>query len=138
MTRPTVRDALVGPRRVDAPGGDVIPAVHDIAPAQVRQGDVLLVPVARVPYRTHAIPRDRGRVVLAYGEVTGHAHAIRSLGAALLELRGERYLQVSAAVTLEHEEHGPIDIAPGAYRVVIQREYVPADVDEPGVRRVVD
>ena len=34
---------------------------------------------------TESVPLDRGRVVLAYGEVTGHAHAIRSGSATLVQ-----------------------------------------------------
>ena len=118
----------------DASGAKTIPA-----PArQVRQGDVLLVPAEAVPTGAKSVPRDAGRVVLAYGEVTGHAHAIRSTAARLLEAQEERYLVTSDTVTLEHEEHGPIAIAPGTYRVVIQREYVPADVEPASFRRVID
>ena len=50
----------------------------------------------------------------------------------------ERYLRLTAAATLQHEEHGPIAIAPGTYRVVIQREYVPAPSNSPAWRRVID
>ncbi len=42
----------------------------------IRQGDVLLVPVKSLPIGAKEIPLDKGRIVLAYGEVTGHAHAI--------------------------------------------------------------
>ena len=44
-----------------------------------RQGDVLLVPVRpeRLPGHARPLPRDaRGRLVLALGEATGHAHAV--------------------------------------------------------------
>ena len=114
-------------------------AVTIPAPAsQLRQGDVLLVPADVVPDGARLVRRDAGRVVLAYGEVTGHAHAIRSTAARLLEADAERYLVTTAAVMLEHEEHGPIAVAPGTYRVVIQREYVPAEVAPATFRRVAD
>ncbi|OGT54434.1 MAG: hypothetical protein A3E01_02990 [Gammaproteobacteria bacterium RIFCSPHIGHO2_12_FULL_63_22] len=48
-----------------------------------RQGDVLIVPAKAIPKGVEPISRDKGRVVLAYGEVTGHAHAIKSEKAAL-------------------------------------------------------
>jgi hypothetical protein len=48
-----------------------------------RQGDVLIIPVESIPERLDAIDRDDGRVVLAHGEVTGHAHAIKAEGAVL-------------------------------------------------------
>ncbi len=108
------------------------------APAQVRQGDVLLVPVEEAPTAARAVRRARGRVVLAEGEVTGHAHAIRSSAATLLGAGDERYLRVAAPVTLDHEEHAPIEVAPGTYRVVIQREYVPPEISPVAFRRVVD
>jgi hypothetical protein len=108
------------------------------APAQVRQGDVLLVPVDEVPDSARPLARSGGRVVLAEGEVTGHAHAIRSSAATLLGAGDERYLRVAAPVTLDHEEHAPIDVAPATYRVVIQREYVPPEISPVAFRRVVD
>jgi hypothetical protein len=118
-------------------------ATHDAsagpsAPAQVRQGDVLLVPVDEIPDGARSLARTGGRVVLAEGEVTGHAHAIRAAGATLLGAGEERYLRVTAPVTLDHEEHAAIEVAPGAYRVVIQREYVPPEISVVPFRRVVD
>jgi len=108
------------------------------ATAQVRQGDVLLVPVEEVPEGARSLARTRGRVVLAEGEVTGHAHAIRSSAATLLGTGDERYLRVAAPVTLDHEEHAPIPVVPGTYRVVIQREYVAPEISAVPFRRVAD
>jgi hypothetical protein len=72
------------------------------------------------------IPRDHGRIILAEGEATGHAHAVDSPEAALLELaEGERYLRVDAPCDLVHEEHAAIVLDPGLYRVIRQREYGP-------------
>ena len=47
---------------------------------QYRQGDVLLIPTDAIPEKAKRVTRDAGRIVLAYGEVTGHAHAIASRG----------------------------------------------------------
>ena len=96
-------------------------------PAMFRQGDVLVVSVVRVPIGARTLSRDRGRVVVAYGEATGHAHAIGDPGAALLEHDDARYLHVTGAdgVQLTHEEHDTIVLPPGDYRVVRQREYAP-------------
>lgn len=110
---------------------------------QYRQGDVFLVQVENLPEAStlSEVPRDNGRVILAYGEVTGHAHALREKGVTLYEGENEqRFLHVEAPSPLVHEEHGRIDLAPGDYRVVIQREYVD-DVTsdaQPRERRVVD
>jgi hypothetical protein len=104
----------------------------------VRQGDVLLVPVETIPETAKPVARDRGRVILAYGEVTGHAHAVADATAVELRDGDQRYLRVPRPVTLRHEEHGPIDVRPGSYRIVIQREYVPSLVPATAWRRVID
>jgi hypothetical protein len=95
--------------------------------AMFRQGDVLVISVGSVPSGAQPLPRERGRVVVAYGEATGHAHAIGDSGAALLEHDADRYLRVTATggVHLTHEEHNTIVLPPGDYRVVRQREYAP-------------
>jgi hypothetical protein len=80
---------------------------------------------------TKEVPRERGRIVLAHGEVTGHAHAIASKSAALHETTdnaaaialGTRILSARAAVALRHEEHSPINIPRGEWGVRIQRQY---------------
>jgi hypothetical protein len=124
----------------------------------IRQGDVALLKVSALPENCTEVPLDKGRIVLAYGEVTGHAHAIADhgaerglrLGAAgdiadaaiarakskarlLVAPSGERYLEVSEAVTLTHEEHTPHTLTPGIYKLPQQTEYSPA-----ALRRVAD
>lgn len=93
-----------------------------------RQGDVLIVPVRSIPREVEPVARDAGRVVLAYGEVTGHAHAISDKRAALF--RDPKLMAVfmsvsGEAVALEHDEHETINIPPGNYQIVRQREYSP-------------
>ena len=44
-------------------------------PVMYRQGDVLLAPIPALPVDAVSVPR-KGRIVLAEGEATGHAHAI--------------------------------------------------------------
>jgi hypothetical protein len=97
-----------------------------------RQGDILMVPVASMPSGLIAMECDKGRAVLAYGEATGHAHAINNRRAALFrdsELEAV-FLRVSGAgpVALEHQEHNTIHIPPGDYRIIRQREYSPEAV----------
>ncbi len=101
----------------------------------VRQGDVLLRRVASVPLDLRPVARDRGRIVLAYGEVTGHAHAIVEPTAELLtSAENERFLRIVETAFLRHEEHGTLTLEPGIYQVIGQREWT--DEDEP--RAVVD
>lgn len=93
---------------------------------QLRQGDVLLLRVARRPAGVRKVVREDGRVVLAHGEATGHAHTIASPEAELYEAGGgDRYLEVREPVSLRHQEHEAIGLAPGVYRVRLQREYAP-------------
>jgi len=96
-----------------------------------RQGDVLLTEVAREPSDVRRVPREQGRLVLAHGEVTGHAHVVADPAAELVTLEGadELYLLVyGGEVVLEHEEHDTILLPPGSYRVIRQREYTPESV----------
>lgn len=93
---------------------------------QYRQGDVLIEKVRVRKLNGKSVPRDNGRIVLAYGEVTGHAHAICEQEAELIELEtGERFLLSGAGMRIVHEEHKAIAIPPGTYRVTRQREYAP-------------
>lgn len=91
-----------------------------------RQGDVLLVRTDELPANAEKMAPDDQRVVLAYGEVTGHAHAIAVSQASLFIDGDQRYLKVvESGADLVHEEHSTIHLAPGIYRVVQQREYIP-------------
>jgi len=118
---------------------------------QIRQGDVLVskLKLKSLPAGAVEVPLDRGRVVLAYGEVTGHAHAIRvtdesaradEMTDALIERcklyadgGGKRFLVVSAPVSLGHEEHTAHTLMPGIYAVPVQVAF-----DAGMVRRVED
>jgi hypothetical protein len=84
--------------------------------------------------KTAIVPPENGRVILAYGEVTGHHHSLSAETSTLyrVEDRG-MMLEVREPSILEHQEHGPINVAPGVYWVVRQREYTPG-----AVRRVFD
>jgi hypothetical protein len=101
-----------------------------------RQGDLLIVPVPdeSVPAEARALPpaeRDgRGRLVLALGEVTRHAHAVIAPGALLRDPDPMRpdYLHLPSGGRLVHEEHAAISLPKGWFRVVRQREYVPGAV----------
>ncbi len=110
----------------------------DALPRHVRQGDVLLVETDDLPEAATPIKRERGRIVLAYGEVTGHAHVVRSASATLVRHDDERYLRAIAPVVIEHEEHAPIHLPAGDWRVVIQREYAPDPIPANAWRTVAD
>lgn len=101
-----------------------------------RQGDVLIMPLAehagaQTPTRALPEPRDaRGRMVLALGEVTGHAHAITGPGTLFREpsAPGTLLLHLPEGGRVVHEEHAAIVLPKGWYRVVRQREYIPGSV----------
>ena len=88
-----------------------------------RHGDVLIAQIHDVP----AGAKPRSDCILARGEQTGHMHRIETPGTAVLwELDGRLFLRVIAeTATVIHEEHKPITIPQGTYRVWQQREYTP-------------
>ncbi|HEY3972342.1 MAG TPA: hypothetical protein VGM18_05010 [Candidatus Sulfotelmatobacter sp.] len=92
-----------------------------------RQGDVLIRRIQSLPTQT-AQPRLTG--ILAYGEVTGHAHKIENLKVAeVLEIENGLYLRVGEeGVRVVHEEHAAITLPAGNYEVEIQKEYTPAEI----------
>ena len=97
-----------------------------------RQGDVLIRTIDAIPAGAKDVtPRDR--IVLAYGEVTGHAHAIAPDEArefSLADAAGvvRRFLQVVGEATVRHEEHAAIPLPAGVYEIIQQREYTPEAV----------
>jgi len=101
-----------------------------------RQGDVLILKtkVDAVPPGAKKVELEQNRVVLAHGEVTGHAHVIEKDAATLFETPdGNRYLTVHRVTSLKHEEHAAVKIEPGTYEVIRQVEYTPEEI-----RRVAD
>lgn len=118
----------------------------------IRQGDVALIPVSKLPAGCTEVPTDGNRIVLAYGEVTGHAHAIYDhispaaadeiVEAAIARAKarlwqspsGDRYLEVTEPVTLRHEEHTAHTIPAGVYELPVQVSWD----TEHGVRQVAD
>ena len=119
------------------------------------QGDVLLVPVKSIPSNVTLQKREDDRVILAYGEVTGHSHHIVDKNCSswigeddkvwlevnkLIEEVGKKSgpkkkRVEDKGVTLLHgnyhtqefgTDHGEIKLPPGKYEVRQQREYVPS------------
>ncbi|HET8843706.1 MAG TPA: hypothetical protein VFN35_19745 [Ktedonobacteraceae bacterium] len=91
-----------------------------------RHGDVLIA-------QTKSIPTDVMRsasTILARGEITGHSHRVEDPSSAQMWIarNGEIYLKILATTRIIHEEHHPITLEPGTYRVWQQREYTPERV----------
>ena len=106
----------------------------DVGVLKIRQGDVGLAPIAAPSKAKRGQPVATGRVVIALGEVTGHAHVIEG-AVAEFEIGGRRVLWVEAPTILTHQEHAHIAVSPGWYVIDDhQQEYVPAELP----RRVMD
>jgi hypothetical protein len=96
---------------------------------QYRQGDVLLTGIEPPGKVGKPIGSVDGRLVLASGEVSGHNHTVPAIDGEARFFEGARnlrYLHLTAAGQLEHQEHGAIELEPGWYEVRVQREYDPA------------
>ena len=106
----------------------------------IRQGDVLLVRTSKSSEKDHVeVPREGGRLVLALGETSLHAHVIRAQGARLLYREGisDRVLTTVEQCLLELEggesapgvpRHAPVTVPPGTYIVRTQREWTGEEV----------
>lgn len=97
-----------------------------------RQGDVMIRQIKQLPPDAKDTTPD-DRIVLAYGEVTGHAHAIAPGQArefSLADAAGavRRFLSVVSEATVRHEEHAPIPLGPGFFEIIQQREYTPEEI----------
>ena len=111
----------------------------------IRQGDVLIRRTRKkTPSAQAKRVTDQGRTILAYGEVTGHAHEVITEAPAaddrvpaqqlFEEPDGTRLLVVQGPATfVRHEEHSKLHIPAGTYEIIIQREYTPQ-----GLRNVTD
>jgi hypothetical protein len=93
-----------------------------------RQGDVLLIKRPVNMDGMKLVKPENGRLILARGEATGHHHSVCCDVAELFERGDEMALVVCETTTLDHQEHGTIEIAPGTYWTVRQREYTPAAI----------
>lgn len=91
-----------------------------------RHGDLLVAAVKKIP----SDARKLRHLVLAEGELTGHSHRIAEADAAVLyQDLDSLYLNVTGTrATLVHQEHGPIQLPRGTYRVWRQREYSPQSI----------
>lgn len=97
-------------------------------PEMHRQGDLLIVRRESIP---DGLAKRESNIILE-GEVTGHAHRLVD-GRVLEDAQGMLFLEVLKATQVVHDEHRVIDLAPGYYQVIRQREYSPE-----AIRMVID
>lgn len=94
---------------------------------QARQGDIFFKVVAQPPAQT----KKHGTSVLAYGEVTGHSHTIKtpkfSELDSVVDPDGNIYVRSnSEPIEVGHEEHGTVTLDPGQWWCISrQREFDP-------------
>jgi hypothetical protein len=91
-------------------------------PIQYAQGDVLIVPVAKIPDGLEAQPATDS-LLIAEGEATGHAHVVKSPRISAWGARENLFFNLGQAGAVVHEEHDAIELPAGNYRVIHQREY---------------
>lgn len=102
---------------------------------EIDQGDVFFVRMS-IPKEAKPVARTLRGLVLAEGEETGHCHAVENMDAELFEHEGILYLRVDGEeITVKHEEHAPVTVSKGEWRVGVVREVDPFDQE---VRRVRD
>ncbi len=100
----------------------------------VRQGDVLLMPVDKLPAGLDPAPPDPRGMVVAEGESSGHTHQLFGRGAKLLRrsLGMQRFafvgrdgaeMRIVGGGSDGVDRHTPIRLAPGAYEIRVQRSW---------------
>jgi hypothetical protein len=97
-----------------------------------RHGDVVIYKISaseaaklKADNKAKKMDREGGRLVLAHGEVTGHAHAVAEPTAMMFDLGDSKLLELPKASFVTHEEHKQIALEEGSYRVYQKRQYKP-------------
>lgn len=100
---------------------------------QFRQGDVFVEKIDLLPGNLEK-QENKDKIILAWGEATGHHHAITCDNSeSFVDCDGNLFLLLSEEKILTHQEHAPITLPPGNYKVKIQKEYEPE-----AIRNVLD
>ena len=94
----------------------------------IQQGDVLIKSIENLPKNLKKVERNNGkwgrnRYILAEGEVTGHCHAICEEIDLYEDENGNLFMSNSDKVTVEHEEHGNVEVPNGTWKIDIVQEY---------------
>jgi len=102
-----------------------------------RHGDVLFEQVEVIPsVHNPRTTDDEKNGIVQRGESTGHAHVIEDMtGIEIFSDWRDRFLKAEQAFTIRHEEHKPLTLPAGNYRIRIAREF---DYLRQATRMVVD
>lgn len=91
--------------------------------ARYRHGDVVIDLIDAIPAKAARVADN----ILARGDSTGHAHRFDGNGQVMRLVRSgttELYLRVEkGGGRVLHEEHGPITLTAGEYRVTQKRQF---------------
>lgn len=96
---------------------------------QYRHGDLLIELIDSIADKAQV----RKSNIILNGEVTGHSHKLN--GGLVLDGDETVFLDIKESATITHEEHNTIELPPGKYVVIRQREYDPY---EKAIREVQD
>lgn len=96
-----------------------------------RHGDLLIKPATK----REGAKKSEGKIDLALGEATGHHHQLQKTALFLGEPGKIDYFEIEEPTNLTHQEHVTLTILPGAYEIVMEREY---DYFENEMKKVVD
>ena len=99
-----------------------------------QQGDVVITEITKEEEKVCAglvEEKHEGKsAILAYGEATGHTHQLKPVDNVLVTTFKGKYAQEpdyfqvdGGGITLYHEEHNPITLPEGKYKVRIVREF---------------
>lgn len=107
----------------------------------IRQGDVLVIATDASPKADAKDKKamEKGRVILAHGEVTGHAHELSPVAVDFMTHEGcEGILEIKDAskAVLTHQEHAAIDL--GKLNTQFAKVYRQVEYDGQDLRAVQD
>ena len=94
--------------------------------ALYQQGDVLIQSVDSIPKDAKKQAPQQHKNTLAEGEFTGHAHRVQGpvdIFRQGNQTGGDIFMSVPKRITVTHEEHKPVTLPKGLYRVSRVREY---------------
>lgn len=94
-----------------------------------RQGDLLLKRIPEFPdERIVRFFVEGNEAILLHGEVTGHSHKLVGDFDIYRNGQNTHYIDVKGEARVVHDEHRTINLEPGKYVVIRQREYTPKEI----------
>lgn len=91
---------------------------------QVRQGDVYAEAIAALP---KGLKKKKDNVIV-HSDSTLHDHTLKS-GNVFVNKKGDLFLEAPRKTQIVHtEDHDPVDLPKGVYKIIRQRQYVMKDM----------